>query len=241
MSPQPHPASASRSLPGAFLPYIRNRVPGDGTQAARDFYESMKERRTIREFSTRAVDPEIIRHCLLTAGTAPSGAHRQPWKFCVVTNAALKKRIRQAAEAEEEQFYGRRAPQEMLEALRPMGTTAHKPHLEEAPCLIAIFMQSHTNSAGDERAKVNYYPSQSVGIATGLLIAALHQSGLATLTHTPSPMGFLSDLLGRPAHEKPFLLLVTGYPKEGVQVPNLRRKSLAEIADFYDAQEHVEL
>lgn len=195
------------------------------------FYEELRRRRTVRDFSDRPVPRAIVESCLLTAGTAPSGANQQPWHFVVVSDPAVKRQIRQAAEVEEREFYERRASQEWLDALAPLGTDAHKPFLETAPYLIAIFAQVHGSAADGTKVK-HYYVTESVGIATGLLIAALHHAGLATLTHTPSPMGFLNEILGRPANERPFLLLVVGYPAEGVLVPAITKKTLAEIATF---------
>lgn len=200
---------------------------------ATDFYAEMRRRRTVRDFSARPVPREIIENCLRTAGTAPSGANQQPWHFVVVSNPALKRQIREAAEAEERAFYEERAPEEWLEALAPLGTDADKPFLETAPYLIVIFAQTYGLQADGRKVK-HYYVTESVGIATGLLITALHRAGLASLTHTPSPMGFLSDLLGRPANERPFLILVVGYPAEGALVPNIEKKSLAEIATFLE-------
>jgi iodotyrosine deiodinase len=173
----------------------------------------------------------VIETCLLTAGAAPSGANHQPWHFAVVQDPALKQRIRTEAEIEEREFYERRAPQEWKDALAPLGTDADKPFLEEAPLLIAIFGQKNT-LMDDGTAVKNYYVPESVSIATGFLIAALHNAGLATLTHTPSPMGFLNTLLQRPENEKPYILLVVGYPKAGCMVPNIRKKPLGDIASF---------
>lgn len=198
---------------------------------ATTFYEEMRRRRSVRDFSERAVPHTILENCLRTAGTAPSGANQQPWHFVVVGDPAVKMQIRQAAETEEREFYERRASQEWLDVLAPLGTDAHKPFLETAPYLIAIFAQVHGLAADGAKLK-HYYVTESVGIATGLLIAALHHAGLATLTHTPSPMGFLNQILGRPAHERPFLLLVVGYPADGVLVPAITKKSLDEIATF---------
>jgi nitroreductase len=191
----------------------------------------MDRRRSVRAFSPRPVPEGVVEACLRTAGTAPSGAHRQPWHFVVVRDAATRTRIRRAAEKEEEAFYGGRAPDDWLEALAPLGTDEQKPFLEEAPCLVAIFAERHGLDESGGIVK-NYYVQESVGIATGLLIAALHHAGLATLTHTPSPMGFLSEILGRPGNERPFLLLVVGYPADDARVPDLRRKPLEEIASF---------
>lgn len=195
------------------------------------FYEEMRRRRTVRDFSTQPVPRPILESCLRAASTAPSGANQQPWHFVVVSDPAVKTQIRQAAEAEEREFYQRRASQEWLDALAPLGTDAHKPFLESAPYLIAIFAQTYGLAADGAKIK-HYYVTESVGIATGLLITALHHAGLATLTHTPSPMGFLNDILRRPANERPFLLLVVGYPAEGVLVPAITKKSLNEIATF---------
>lgn len=196
------------------------------------FFQELKRRRTVREFSSRPIPMEVVKNCLLAAGTAPNGANHQPWHFAVVTDPALKQRIRQAAETEEEAFYGGRAPEEWLAALEPLGTDEHKPFLEEAPALIVIFAENYGLDEDGNKVK-NYYVSESVGIATGMLITALHHCGLATLTHTPSPMGFLREILERPERERAFLILVVGYPAEGVEVPDITKKPLAEIATFY--------
>ena len=169
--------------------------------------------------------------CLEAASSAPSGANLQPWHFAVVSDAASKKRIREGAENEEREFYERRAPQEWLDALAPLGTDSHKPFLERAPYLIAVFEQTWGHLPDGRRVK-HYYPKESVALATGILIAALHRAGLATLTHTPSPMGFLNEILERPKNERPFLLLVVGYPEEGARVPDIRRKPLGEVVSF---------
>lgn len=198
---------------------------------AASFYAELRRRRTVRDFARRPVPRDVIETCLLAAGTAPNGANRQPWKFVVVTDAAIKARIREAAEKEEADFYAHRAPAEWLEALAPLGTGPDKPFLEDAPCLIAIFAESYELRRGGSRVK-NYYATESIGIATGMLISALHHCGLATLTHTPSPMGFLNDVLDRPANERPFLLLVVGYAAEGACVPVIEKKPLADIAVF---------
>lgn len=200
-------------------------------ERAQTFYAELKRRKTIREFSSEAVPREVLETCLLAAGTAPSGANHQPWHFAVVSDAALKRRIREEAETEERDFYERRAPQEWKDALAPLGTDASKPFLEDAPYLIAIFGQKNTQMDDGSFVK-NYYVPESVSIATGFLIAALHHAGLATLTHTPSPMGFLNTLLQRPVNEKPYILLVVGYPKAGCMVPNIRKKTLGEIVSF---------
>ena len=200
-------------------------------ERAEAFYAEMRRRRTVRMFSDRLVPREVIERCLLTAGTAPNGANLQPWRFVVIGDPEVKHRIRLAAEEEERAFYSGRAPQEWLDALAHLGTDAAKPFLDMAPYLIAIFAQSYGMAADGGRQR-HYYVQESVGIATGFLIAALHHAGLATLTHTPSPMGFLSEILGRPANERPFLLLVTGYPAESVTVPLIAKKPLTEIATF---------
>lgn len=198
---------------------------------AREFAELMARRRTVRDFAPTPVPREVIEACLQTAGTAPSGANQQPWSFVAVSDPALKQRIRVAAEAEERDFYERRAPDEWLEALAPLGTDDHKPFLETAPWLIAVFYE-RTGPEVDGRKAKRYYPHESTGIACGMLIAALHNAGLATLTHTPSPMAFLNELLDRPRNEVPYLLLVVGHPADGCQVPDIRRKSLDDYARF---------
>jgi iodotyrosine deiodinase len=200
-------------------------------QRALDFRRHMQRRRTVRQFSDRPVPHEIIEECLLTAGSAPNGANLQPWHFVVVTDPRVKHEIRIAAEQEEDEFYHRRAPQEWLDALSAIGTDEQKPFLETAPYLIVIFGKNHSLLPDGRRVK-NYYVNESVGIATGFLIAAIHSAGLVSLTHTPSPMGFLNSILHIPPDEKPFLILVVGYPAEDAQVPNIRKKSLEEIATF---------
>jgi len=200
-------------------------------QRAREFQAELARRRTVRQFSDRPVPRQLIETCLLAAGTAPSGANLQPWHFVVVGDAARKRSIREAAEREEHDFYHHRAPPEWLEALAPLGTDEHKPYLEAAPWLIAIFGERYGVNARGEKFS-HYYVQESVGIAAGFLIAALHHAGLVTLTHTPSPMGFLNDVLGRPAHEKPFLLLVVGYPAADAVVPDISKKGLHAIATF---------
>ncbi|HEX9654572.1 MAG TPA: nitroreductase family protein [bacterium] len=200
---------------------------------AEELYLEMRRRRTVRDFSNHPVPKEIIDSCLRAAGTAPSGANRQPWHFVVVSNPDVKKKIRAAAEKEEEAFYGGRAPDDWLAALAPIGTDAQKPYLETAPYLIVIFAQTYELAPHGSKVR-NYYVQESVGIATGLLITAIHHVGLASLTHTPSPMGFLNELLARPANERPFLILVVGYPADDAQVPDIGRKSLQEIATFIE-------
>lgn len=198
---------------------------------ARTFYESMAQRRTVREFDTRPIPRKVIDHIVFTAGTAPSGAHKQPWTFCVVENPEIKRQIRLAAEEEEKISYGSRMPDGWKEDLKPLGTDWRKPFLEEAPYLIVVFKQSYGMKEGEKSQ--HYYVSESVGIACGFLIAAIHQAGLVTVTHTPSPMNFLSEILARPAHEKPFLLLPVGFAKAETFVPAITRKPLDEILIRY--------
>lgn len=199
---------------GAYRAY----PPEEMIERARTFYEDIKRRRTVRDFSDKPVPREVIEYALLTAGTAPSGANLQPWHFTVITDPAVKRRIREEAEAEERDFYNGRAPQEWLDALAPLGTDANKPFVETAPVLLAIFGQ-RSSEGPDGRKVKNYYVPESVGIATGFLIASLHAAGLVTLTHTPSPMGFLNEICHRPETEKPYILLVVGYPAEDCTVP----------------------
>ena len=200
-------------------------------ERAMSFNREVQRRRTVRDFTDRPVPREIIEQCVLAGGSAPSGAALQPWHFVVIGDPAVKSKIRAEAEREEQEFYAGRAPQEWLDALAPLGTDARKPFLDIAPWLIAIFEKSHSIMDDGRRVK-NYYAPQSTGIACGMLITALHTAGLATLTHTPSPMSFLNQILGRPKDERPFLLLVAGYPADGVQVPDIRRKPLSDIATF---------
>ncbi len=200
-------------------------------ERASTFRKEMQKRRTVRHFSDKPVPREIIEECLLAAGTAPNGANLQPWKFVVVGDPKVKHEIRVEAEKEEDEFYHRRAPQEWLDALAPLGTDEHKEFLDVAPYLIAIFGKTHSTLPDGRRVK-NYYVNESVGIATGFLITALHHAGLVSLTHTPSPMGFLNNILNRPSEEKPFLLLITGYPAEDAQVPVITKKPLEEIVTF---------
>jgi len=196
-----------------------------------DFRKQMQRRRTVRQFSDRPVPREIIEECLLTAGSAPSAANLQPWHFVVVSDPKVKHEIRVAAEQEEDEFYHRRAPQEWLDALAIIGIDEQKPFLETAPYLIVIFGKNHSQLPDGRQVK-SYYVNESIGIATGFLIAAIHNAGLASLTHTPSPMGFLNNILHIPPDAKPFLILVVGYPAEGAQVPEIQKKSLEEIATF---------
>lgn len=200
-------------------------------ERAMEFRTMMQRRRTVRQFSGKPVPRKIIEECLITAGSAPNGANLQPWHFVLVGDPAVKHRIRLAAEEEERDFYQRRAPKEWLDALAPLGTDEHKPFLDIAPYLIAIFGKNHSDLPDGRKVK-NYYVHESVGIATGFLIAALHTAGLVSLTHTPSPMGFLNTILNRPSDEKPFLLLVTGFPAKDAEVPVITKKPLEEIATF---------
>lgn len=200
-------------------------------ETARRIFRQMDARRTVREFSDRDVPREVIEWCLRAASTAPSGAHKQPWHFAVVSDADVKRRIREAAEEEEREFYRSRAPDEWLEALRPLGTNENKPFLETAPWLVAIFARAFDLDDAGNRSK-NYYVQESVGLATGLLIDALHRCGLSTLTHTPSPMRFLNEILGRPSNERPFILLVVGHAAENARVPDIERRPLRDIASF---------
>jgi iodotyrosine deiodinase len=206
-------------------------APEEMVQRSRDFYVEMRRRRTVRDFSDKPVPIEVIENCILTAGTAPNGANLQPWHFAVVRDPAIKRSIREAAEEEERAFYSGKAPEEWLEALAPLGTNAEKPFLETAPVLIVVFAQSYGMDDDGQKVK-HYYVQESVGIATGMLITAVHHAGLVSLTHTPSPMNFLNEICGRPKHERPFLILVVGYPAEDVQVPDISKKSLDEIASF---------
>lgn len=196
------------------------------------FYQSMEKRRSIREFSTKAVSKEIIEKVIKTASTAPSGAHKQPWTFCAVSNKEIKAAIREAAEVEEKISYGGRMSDEWLKDLEPFGTSWQKPMLEDAPWLIVVFMKSYDLVDGEKQK--NYYVKESVGLAAGFLLAAIHEAGLCSLTHTPSPMAFLSKILNRPVNEKAFLLIPVGYPAEDCQVPVLERKGLDEVSVFYE-------
>lgn len=201
------------------------------TRRSEAFLAEMKCRRSVRQFSTRPVPLSVIDNCLATAGTAPSGANMQPWHFVVVSDPEIKKKIRVAAEKVESDFYHRRAPEYWLKELEHLGTDEHKPYLENAPYLIAIFTVRHT-VADDGTIRKHYYLPESMGIATGMLITAIHHAGLVCLTHTPQPMSFLTDLLNRPKTEKPFLLLAVGYPETGTMVPDINKKSLDEITTY---------
>lgn len=209
------------------------RYPVQEMQArAAGFADDLHRRRTVREFSDEAVPESVIRDCIRAAGSAPSGANKQPWHFAVVSSRGVKRRIREAAEVEERAFYEKRAPEAWLDDLAPLGTDANKPFLEIAPWLIVIFAERFEEDVEGGKHK-NYYVSESVGIATGMLLSALHNAGLATLTHTPSPMAFLRDILGRPNNERPFLILVVGYPAEAVSVPDIARKPLDAISSWW--------
>ena len=217
----------------ATLPLeFTRRAPGAMLRRAESFTSEIARRRTVRDFSSEPVDRNIIINCVRAAVAAPSGANQQPWHFAIVGDVAVKRRIRGEAEREEREFYGGRAPQAWLDALAPLGTGPEKPFLETAPWLIAIFAATHFDDASGTRHTV-YYPKESVGIAAGFLIAALHHAGLATLTHTPSPMRFLNEILGRPSSEKPFLLLVAGLPAANARVPAVTRKRFEEIASIH--------
>ena len=210
------------------LPSLPEYSSAEMQLRSRFFFESLSNRRTIRDFADKPIDKEIIENCIKAAGTAPSGANMQPWHFVLISNPIIKKKIRIAAEKEEKEFYETRAPKEWLEALDPLGTDDKKPYIETAPWLIAIFMQRFGKLPDGQKVK-HYYGLESVGIATGILITAIHNSGLASLTHTPSPMGFLNKILKRPENERPFLLLVVGHPAENTNVPDINRKPLSNI------------
>jgi iodotyrosine deiodinase len=215
-----------------FIPlgYLSKDEPAM-VEAAQAFYQQMAKRRSVRDFSDQPIPQSVLENAILAAGSAPSGANMQPWHFAVVQDPAIKTQIRQAAEIEERELYENRASDEWLDALAPLGTDANKPFLETAPALIAIFLKKVSIDEEGVKHK-NYYTSESVGIATGMLITALHQAGLSTLTHTPSPMKFLTEILERPSHERPFLLLVVGYPVEGAMVPDIQRLPLNKISTF---------
>lgn len=216
-----------------FIPLSNYRQYSESEmlKKSKGFYENIRNRRTVRDFSDKPVLKEVIENCLKAAGTAPSGANLQPWHFVVVSDPQIKKKIRIAAEEEEKEFYTNLAPKEWLDALEPLGTDEHKPFLETAPYLIAIFYKSYDLLSDGKQIK-QYYAMESTGIATGILITAIHNAGLASLTHTPSPMNFLNEILNRPKNERPFLLLVVGYPADNATVPDIKKKSLEEIASF---------
>ena len=213
------------------LETYREYGPEEMQRRALEFEAEMTRRRTVREFSDRPVPRAVIETCLRAAGTAPNGANLQPWHFVVVSDPEVKRKVRAAAEIEEREFYSGKAPQEWLDALEHLGTDQHKQFLEIAPCLIVIFAQSY-GMLPDGRKVKHYYVQESVGIATGFLIAALHHAGLASLTHTPNPMGFLNRVLGRPVQERAYLILVVGYPADEARVPVITKRGLAEIATF---------
>ena len=215
-----------------FIPYSKTLLHGDALlQESRRLYSFMKSRRTVREFSSEPIAFEVIENIIMSASTAPSGANKQPWTFCVVTNPELKSQIRAEAEKEEYESYHGRMPQEWLNDLSYLGTDWQKPFLEIAPALIIVFKQSYELKEGQK--KTNYYVSESVGIACGFLLHAIHQCGLVALTHTPSPMNFLSKVLNRPKNEKPYLLIPVGYPAENVMVPDIKRKGKGEVIVHY--------
>ena len=212
-----------------FIPYRpSSHSDAEMEQRTAAFLDTMRTRRTVRDYSSRKIPQTVIENAIRIAGTAPSGANMQPWHFVLVTRPGIRQRIREAAEAEEREFYSHRASQQWLDALAPLGTNEDKPFLESASCLIAIFLKKFSRDAEGRRLK-NYYTSESVGIATGMLITALHNAGVATLTHTPSPMRFLNDILGRPRDERPFVLLVAGFAAEQATVPDIQRQDLSEI------------
>lgn len=214
----------------SYIPLEFTRRPvAESLADAKAFYLAMDRRRTTRHFSTDPVPRELIEFAIRTAGTSPSGAHQQPWTFVAVSDPALKAEIRRAAELEEHEFYHGRAPREWIEALAPLGTDEHKTHLTDAPWVVVLFRQVH-GFHPDGSKRTFYYTQESCGIAAGFFIAAVHQMGLVTLTHTPNPMGFLGELLGRPSHERAMLVMPVGYPAEGAQVPDIRRKGVEEIA-----------
>ena len=212
-----------------FIPYRpSSHSDAEMEQRTAAFLDTMRRRRTVRDYSSRKIPQTVVENAIRIAGTAPSGANMQPWHFVLVTRPEIRHRIRKAAEAEEREFYTHRASQQWLDALAPLGTNEDKPFLESASCLIAIFLKKFSRDAEGRRLK-NYYTSESVGIATGMLITALHNAGVATLTHTPSPMRFLNDILGRPRDERPFVLLVAGFAAEHATVPDIQRQDLSEI------------
>lgn len=212
--------------------YVREQLSAEQVlERSKNFYQLMDQRRTIREFETTLIPREVIANILKTASTAPSGAHKQPWTFCLISDQKIKKKIREAAEEEERISYGSRMSDTWKNDLKPLGTDWEKPFLEDAPYLIVVFKQSYGMENGEKVQ--HYYVNESVGIACGFLIAAIHQAGLATVTHTPSPMNFLSKILGRPSYEKPFLLLPVGYAKKGTYVPDIERKKINEYLEEF--------
>jgi nitroreductase len=228
MSDSLRDALAARPHPFVPLRFTRRTVD-ESLRRAEAFHDEMQQRRTTRHFSTDPVPRALIEWAIRTAGTAPSGAHQQPWTFVAVSDADTKRRIREAAEEEERAFYSGRAPQEWIDALAPLGTDEHKPHLTDAPWVVVLFRQAYGLDA-DGTKRTYYYTPESCGIAAGFFIAAVHMMGLVTLTHTPSPMGFLGELLDRPANEKAMLVMPVGYPAPDAQVPDIQRKPLDAIA-----------
>ncbi len=215
-----------------FIPYKQKELTADEQlKRSEDFYHLLDERRSVREFSDKLVDIKVIENIIKTASTAPSGAHKQPWTFCVISNAQLKSKIREAAEAEEKINYSGRMSERWIEDLEPFGTNWEKPFIDIAPYIIVVFKRAH-ETINDEKRN-NYYVNESVGIASGMLIAAIHNAGLCTLTHTPSPMNFLSKVLDRPENERAFLLMPVGYPADGAKVPDIKRKKINEIMIHY--------
>jgi len=216
-----------------FISYSREFIsPKEMIERSKSFYQFMDSRRTVRDFSDKDVPKEVIENIILTASTAPSGAHKQPWTFCVISNKELKSKIRKMAEEEEYKSYNSRMPEDWLKDLEPLGTDWHKPFIDIAPWIIIVFKKSY--DIVDGKKKNNYYVNESVGLAAGFLLAAIHHAGLVALTHTPSPMNFISDALNRPENEKPILLIPVGYPAENTLVPDLKRKPLEEVAVFYE-------
>lgn len=217
-----------------FELYIRDTYPEEEViKRSQDFYQWMDKRRTVRDFSDKSIPKEVIENIIKTASTAPSGAHKQPWTFAVVSNTDLKKQIREAAEAEEYESYNSRMSPEWLDDLKPLQTDWKKPFLEIAPYLIIVFKKAYDLDQEGHKHN-NYYVNESVGLAAGFLLTAIHNAGLVALTHTPSPMNFLSKLLNRPANERPVLLVPVGYPTENTYVPQLKRKALDQVAEFYE-------
>lgn len=215
-----------------FIPYSKTTYSTEEMLLrSKNHFEYYDKRRTVREFSDKPIPEEVIKNIILSASTAPSGAHKQPWTFCVVTNPEIKKQIREAAEKEEFDSYNGRMPEEWLDDLAPLGTDWKKPFLETAPALIIVFKRSY--EFANDKKKNNYYVSESVGIACGYLLEAIHYCGLVALTHTPSPMNFLSKVLNRPENEKPYLLVPIGYPLETTMVPDIHRKTIEDIAVWY--------
>jgi iodotyrosine deiodinase len=217
----------------SFIKYSHENLSDEETlKRSQDFFYFMNQRRTVREFSNRPVPVEVIDNIVKTASTAPSGAHKQPWTFCIVTNPDLKLKIRTAAEKEEYESYHNRMSEEWLKDIKPLQTDWKKPFLEIAPCLIVVFKKAFDLDEKGEK-HTNYYVNESVGLASGFLLTAIHQAGLVALTHTPSPMNFLTKLLDRPQNERPFLLIPVGYPADITYVPNIIRRPLAEVAEYY--------